>query len=94
MITYTIKHHVPGRIRIEIPGIKKMDLDSLIRLSEAVTRRWRIAGIRDFSANPLTGSATITYDPSAINILAYLSAVAADEEIEHAIKKGVLHEVR
>ena len=71
-----------------------MDIDSLKRLADIVAHRWRNTGITDFSANPFTGSATIKYDSAAIDIMDYLSAIAADEEIEHAIKKGVFHEVR
>ena len=88
MITYIIRHHVPGRIRIEIPGMKKMNTDDLKRLDDVVTREWRIEGITDFRANPFTGSAIIKYDPVAIDIMGYLSAMAADEEIKNVIKDG------
>jgi hypothetical protein len=91
MIAYTIKHHVPGRIRIEIPGLKKMTMEELKRLADVVTRVWRIEGIRDISANPVTGSMTIKYDPAVIDIMAYLSDMAADQEINNFIKKGALH---
>ena len=93
MISYTIKHHIPGRIRIEIPGLKKMTIEELKRLEDAVTRVRRIEGIRDFRAKPVTGSVTIKYDPAVIDIMDYLSEMATDQEINNFIKKGALHEL-
>ncbi len=34
MIQYAVKDHVPGRIRIEIPLLKKMALTDLKRLAD------------------------------------------------------------
>jgi len=93
MIAYTIKHQVPGRIRIEIPGLKKMAMEELKRLADIVTLGWRIEGIRNFSANPVTGSVTINYDPSAVDITAYLNDMASDEKIKTLIMKGAVYEM-
>lgn len=93
MIAYTIKHHVPGRIRIEIPGLKKMAMTELKRFADDVTRVWEIEGIRNFSASTVTGSVMIKYDPAVIDIKAYLSEMAADREINDFIKKGALDEL-
>lgn len=93
MIAYSIKHHVPGRIRIEIPWFKKMSLDELTRLADVMTRVWRVEGIRDFGANPITGSVTIRYDPAAIDITAYLNDMAADERMNKFMEKGVFYEM-
>ena len=93
MIAYTIKHHVPGRIRIEVPGLKKMAMAELKRFADDVTRVWEIEGIWNFSASPVTGSVMIKYDPAVIDIKAYLSEMAADQEINNFIKKGELYEL-
>ena len=94
MIAYVIKHHAPGRIRIEIPELKKMDMPELQRLARVITPRWKIVGIRDISARPLTGCMTITYDPAVLDIAVYLAEMAADEEINALIEKGVTHEMQ
>lgn len=52
-------HQVPGRVRIKSPQVKgnPAAVEMLPRLLEGC------AGIRDFSANPLTGSVIVTFDP-------------------------------
>ena len=93
MTGYAIKHHLPGRIRIDIPELKKMSGEELKRLADVLTRVWRIKGIRYFSANPVTGSVTITYDPAVIDIMVYLNDMASDEKIQTFMRKGALHEM-
>ena len=93
MIAYEIKHQIPGRIRIEIPVLKKMAMAELRRLADVVTHVWKIEGIRNFSASPVTGNVTIKYDPAVIDIKAYLSEMAADHEINGFMKKGALDEL-
>ena len=93
MIVYTVKHQIPGRIRIEIPVLKKMAMAELKRLADVVTHVWKIEGIRDFSASLVTGNVTIKYDPAVIDIKAYLIEMAADREINDFIKKGALDEL-
>ncbi len=88
MIAYTIKHHVPGRIRIEIAGLKNMNMEALRKLGEIVTQKWRVEGIRDFGANPVTGSIIFKYDPAVLNIASYLNKMASDREINLIIGKG------
>jgi Heavy metal associated domain 2 len=63
MIPYAVKHHIPGRIRIEIPLLKKMAFTDLKRLADRISSGGRPQGIRNISANPLTGRVTINYDP-------------------------------
>jgi len=78
MIQYRIVHHVPGRIRIEVPSIKGLHLKNLARLS-AIPFPSGIEGVRP---NPLTGSLLIKYDPEQINIVTYLQEMAVSSVLE------------
>ncbi len=88
MIKYRIVHHVPGRIRIEVPSIKGIStkvLEKLVNISIP-------PGIENISPNPLTGSLLIKYDPGQINIVAYLQDMASSDEIKHMLRKGDIYE--
>jgi Heavy metal associated domain 2 len=85
MIEYSIKHHVPGRIRLFIPQLRKLPVEKLQRLAAAVTPTPR--GVQDVSANPITGSLVVKYDPKGVDILQYIKAIASDEKIR-AIVEG------
>lgn len=82
MIAYRVVHHVPGRIRVEVPSIKGLSLEELKRLSFVPIP----GGIKDIQANPVTGSIVIKYEPSGINILKYLKDMASNEEINRIIR--------
>jgi hypothetical protein len=84
MLSYEIAHHVPGRIRIRIPVLKKLSL-SMLQRSAAIPFE---AGILHVQVNPVTGSLVIHYDPQRIDILKYLEAMASNEEIEEIIRAG------
>jgi hypothetical protein len=84
MIQYKILHHVPGRIRIEVPSIKGLSIKVLNRLSGIIVP----CGIEDIRPNPLTGSLLIKYDPDRINIIAYLKDMASSDKIKSIINKG------
>ncbi len=88
MIQYRIVHHVPGRIRVEVPSIKGLSIKVLERLANISIPR----GIEDIRPNPLTGSLLITYDPGQINIVAYLRDMALSDEIKSVLCKGGPHE--
>jgi hypothetical protein len=88
MIFYTVKHHIHGRIRVHIPLLKSMTMPELKSLAEKISGDKRPEGIKDISANPLTGSVTITYDPSAIDINAYIKDLALSEELQHLTMPG------
>lgn len=79
MIEYSVKHHVPGRIRVSVPGLKNLPADKLEKLASAV--KPSPPGIQDVSANPVTGSLIVKYDPKSINILEYIKTIALDENI-------------
>ena len=76
MIQYTIVHHVPGRIRIEVPSMKGLSRRELVRLSELSVP----PGILGLRANPILGTLVITYDPAQIDIVAYLEEIASRSE--------------
>ena len=84
MIHYRIVHHVPGRIRIEVPSIKGLPLRKLERLS-AIPVPSGIEGVRP---NPLTGSLLIKYDPEQINIVTYLQEMAVSSVLEDKLTGG------
>jgi len=84
VIQYRIVHHVPGRIRIEVPSMKGLSLRVLERLANISVPR----GIEDIRPNPLTGSLLITYDPGQINIITYLRDMASSDEIRNVFCKG------
>ena len=88
MIQYRIVHHVPGRIRIEVPSMKGLSIKVLERLSNMPIP----CGIKDIRPNPLTGSLLIKYDPGRINIVTYLQAMASSGEIHDTLCKGGLNE--
>ena len=88
MMQYKILHHVPGRIRIEVPSIKGLSLKALKRLSDIPVP----CGIEDIRPNPLTGSLLIKYDPGRINIVSYLRDMASRDVINNVLDKGGYYE--
>lgn len=84
MMQYKILHHVPGRIRIEVPSIKGLSVKVLSRLSGIPVP----CGIEDIRPNPLTGSLLIKYDPGRINIVSYLRDMASGDVIKNVLDKG------
>jgi len=83
MISYSVKHHIRGRIRIEVPLLKKMTPAELKKLAGTISTGPRAKGIKDISANPLTGSITITYDPVTVDIKSFIRDLASVEEARH-----------
>jgi hypothetical protein len=78
MIGYKVIHHVPGRIRIEIPAIKGLSMETLKQLSVIPIP----AGIRDVRPNPFTGTMVIIYEPENIDILEYIKSMASNPELQ------------
>jgi hypothetical protein len=81
MISYKIAHHIPGRIRIEIPALKKISI-ALLKNMAAIPIP---DGILDISPNPFTGSIVILYEPNEIDIVEYIRNMAASSEIQKII---------
>ena len=84
MIQYRIVHHIPGRIRIEIPSIKGVSVKRLQQLSTLSVP----SGIEGVRPNPFTGSLLITYNPEKINILTYLDEIAVSRDLEEKLMGG------
>lgn len=56
-------HHIPGRLRIKTPHVKRNS-----RLAEIIKNvLWPLQGLRTISINPLTGSIVVEYDPIRAN---------------------------
>ena len=72
MVTYPIKHHVPGRIRPDVPALRKIAEHRLKKISKAMTRLPVFMGIRDLTVNPGNGSVGIEYDSEVVDIIDYL----------------------
>lgn len=64
-------HHVPGRLRIRLSGLKgNRDKAHSIQLELTV-----LAGVTDAESNLRTGSVIVRYDPKLTNVGAVLSAL-------------------
>jgi len=78
MIVYRIVHHVPGRVRVEVPGMKRVPLAQLAELSTIPLD----TGILDIRPNPVTGTLVILYDPEKIDIQEQLKQLASSPKIQ------------
>lgn len=85
MVAYKIIHHIPGRIRIEVPAIKNLSISSLLQMSKQFSAISIPDGIEDIRPNPFSGSIVITYKPEKINIIEYLKDIASSTEIQKLI---------
>ncbi len=77
MITYTVKHHIPGLVKLEIPILRELSALRLEKISKAVASLPVSTGIRDITVNPLNCSVDIEYDPVIIDIKDYIEDMAA-----------------
>ncbi len=80
-----IESFFPGRIRVSSPLFTRRE--NVDKVRETVGA---IEGIRDFSANPRTGSLTILYDPLAITMEMLMNAKGEIEKMERefSARKG------
>jgi copper chaperone CopZ len=88
-------HHVPGRLRVRIPAIRKDP-----QKSSEVKQLLYVYGVEKIRINPLTGSVVITYDPSEVasdQILQILQsrelfdrdrAITCDQKIQRVSNKA------
>lgn len=84
VIQYRIVHHVPGRIRVEVPSIKGLSMRILEKLANVPVPN----GIENLHPNPLTGSLLIMYDPAQINIVTFLRDMASSDQIKTMLCRG------
>jgi copper chaperone CopZ len=64
-------HHVPGRVRVRAPGIKR----NPVKATAVKARLKHVAGVAEVDVRPVTGSITVLYDTdvtSMPDILAHL----------------------
>jgi hypothetical protein len=73
MIAYKIAHHIPGRIRIEIPALKSLSFMELRNVAEKLQAIPVPAGVREVRPNPLNMSLVIIYEPEDIDIIRYIN---------------------
>ncbi|MBS3908500.1 MAG: hypothetical protein KGZ93_02525 [Actinobacteria bacterium] len=77
VVPFKVIHHIPGRIRVEVPsakGLTRKDLESLAHIKLPPS-------IKNMRVNPLNRNLIIEYDPKSIDILAYLRVMASSDEI-------------
>lgn len=77
MINYRVVHHVRGRIRVQVPIIRTLSLNTLRQLASFPIPE----GITNVSANPLTGSLVVTYDPERCDVLKCIDELMCNNEL-------------
>lgn len=85
MISYRIIHHIPGRIMIEVPFIKKLSRSELLQMSKQLSTISIPEGIKDIRLNPLSGSIVITYEHGKIDIIEYIKTVSSNMEMQKLV---------
>jgi hypothetical protein len=85
MISYKIIHHIPGRIKLEVPFIKNVSLSKLLHMSKQLSTITTPEGIKEIRPSPLTGRVVIIYEYGKIDIIEYLKTVASSIEIQESI---------
>jgi hypothetical protein len=81
MISYTIKHHVPGQIKLDVPALRKIADHRLKKISKAMTRLPVFMGIKDLTVNLGNGSVAIEYDAEVVDIIDYLEDMSVIVEM-------------
>lgn len=84
MISYKVVHHVRGRIRVHVPVIRTLSMGTLKRLASLPIPE----GITDVSANPLTGSLVVTYDPERCDVLQCINEMMCNSDLLSTIGVG------
>jgi len=85
MISYRIIHHIPGRIRIEVPAIKNLSISGLLQKSKQFSAIPIPEGIKDIRPSPFSGSVVITYEPEKIDIIEYIKNMASSMEMQKLV---------
>jgi hypothetical protein len=85
VITYKIKHHIPGNITIEVPILKSLALSDLMQISKQFYSSLP-EGIKSINLNPFTKNLKITYEYEKIDIFQYLNEMASNIELQKLIE--------
>lgn len=73
-------HDVPGRLRIKIPHLRRN-----IRLAQELHRLLNsLSGVESTTANTVTGSVLVRYDPEIINSTSILTFLSREKYIDLA----------
>ncbi len=93
MISYSIVHHVSGRIRLKVPFLRKLAFVTLMDIPDNIKNFSFISlpeGIKNIKPNPLTGSIIIEYEPDAVNIMEFIEyafeSIKTNTEIQKIIR--------
>jgi len=62
--TSTVRSHTPGRVRLHVPRMR----DDAGSAAVVAARLRRVPGVRHASAQPLTGTALVEYDPEGTSL--------------------------
>ena len=81
MIAYKIAHHIPWRIRVEIPALKSLSFMELRKVADKLQAIPVPAGIKEVRPNPLNMSLVIIYQPENIDIIRYINEMISLMEI-------------
>jgi len=73
-------HDVPGRLRIKIPNLRR----NLSLAQELVPLLNSLCGVQSATANTVTGSITVHYDPEIISSSSILTFLAGEKYIDLA----------
>lgn len=82
---YRVIHHVPGRLRLVVPGLRTAPKAELLALARELKRALIPGKVLDVSANPLTGSVTLTYDAAAVDIISWVEALLRREDVSRVL---------
>ena len=77
MVTYIVKHHIPGFLRLEIPILRELSALRLDKETKAVRSLPVLRGIRDIAVKPRNCIVDIEYDPVIIDIKDYIEDMAS-----------------
>ena len=81
-MTFRIIDHIPGRIKIEVPFIKKTSVSELLRLSKDLSNIGIPEGIKDISLSPISRNIVITYDYGKIDIIQCIKNVLSSIDVQ------------
>jgi hypothetical protein len=84
---YRVLHHVPGRLRLIVPGLRRAGRAELEMLARELKSELIPGKVLAVTANPFTGSVTLTYDAAAIDILSWVEALLRREDVSRVLRR-------
>ncbi|HEV3104647.1 MAG TPA: hypothetical protein VGZ01_03035 [Trinickia sp.] len=80
-------HLVPGRLRVKLARLKRNEAKARLAVRQLRT----LDGVRDVSANTLTGSLVVRFDPAVTKVARMLDALTALGLMDGAAQPGENH---